>query len=711
MMIDDFDADFASVPEFARFYRSLGMQAVPAKEPRESREWKRPALVTWREFEKELAPDDVFAQWYGGRGEHVGRSNIGIITGRASGGIFIVDLDIHAKSEAASWWDYILSCEQRAGELETARQTTGGGGKQLLFRAPAGWSPPTAKTPIGVDIRGEGGFAVLPPSRHASGQTYSWDADLAPWEVGIAVAPAWLCAEIDALINQYGGHRGAAAGVSIAHGPTVRTATPAQSMNAFGALIDGREDYMTRLVWARVVDERRQCPIKPGPKDVDQMAETLFVVYERNVRSRLADPSRSNEELLEAEGRGKTLLRQKMHAAFAQWEGKVALHAEAGPPEKPQGYESPSPSEPVTETIRFDPETGEIFSEPAAPELEVLRLGEIRRLPDPDYLVDGLVIEQGLGIVYGAPGCGKTFVQLGMALSIAYGLPQWWGRDIKKHGPVVYISSEGSSDLKFRIGAWENEAKIRDDNAPFFLIRQSLNFMSSADVNKLLKAVAWVAKDQGTNPVLVVVDTVSRVIPGVDENLQKDMTLFIKACDMVREAFSTTVIGVHHTSRAGNLRGSTVFDGAADFLLAVEREEASEFGQVVAKKIKSAADGWRQDFRLLRGPAGGFGQESLVAVGAEPGSAKARSFWPEKHICQQVLGAIEAAWRDGRPWSTYPQSKRDGRFAPMLMAAFGIAANDAQKMLDAWLATEVLIVETRDVKLKIKGLKVLNRID
>jgi hypothetical protein len=492
----------------------------------------------------------------------------------------------------------------------------------------------------------------------------------------------------------------------------VRTPTPAQDTNAFGALIDGREEYMTRLVWARVVDERRQTPIKPGPKEIGQIADTLFVVYERNVRSRLVNPSRTNEELLEQEGRGKSLLRQKLQAAFAQWDGKVALHAEAGPPEKPQGYETPNPIEPVSETIKFDPETGEIFSELPAPELELLELPDIMRLPNPEYLVDGLVIDNGLGIVFGAPGCGKTFVQLGMALSIAYGLPQWWGRDIKKHGPVVYISSEGSSDMKFRIGAWKNEARINHNDAPFFLVRQGLNFMSSADVNKLLKGVAWVAKKQGVSPALVVIDTVSRVIPGVDENLQKDMTLFIKACDMVREAFGTTVIGVHHTSRAGNLRGSTVFDGAADFLLAVEREEGSEFGQVVAKKIKSAADGWRQDFRLVKAPAGDIaGTESLVAMGAAPGSAKASSFWPESHICRQVLDAIEQAWREGRPWSSYPQSRRDGRYAPMLMAAYGIKADAAEKMINSWLASEVLVVEVRDLKLKVKGLKVLNRID
>jgi hypothetical protein len=711
MMTDDFDADFASVPDYARLYRSLGIQAVPAKEPREDKSWKRPALAKWRDLEGALAPDETFNSWYGAGGQHKARANVGLICGKASGGIFVIDLDTHKSSEASAWWQHCLDQRETAGELETATQTTGGGGKQLLFRAPADWSPPTCKTPAGVDIRGEGGFAVLPPSLHESGRQYAWDPGLEPWEIGIAEAPRWLCHEIDLLVEQYGGTRGLQIPSS---GPVVRTATPQYAVNRFGAQIDGREDYMTRLVWARVVDERRQTPIKPGQKEIDQIAETLFVIYERNVRSRIADPSKTNEELLEREGRGLSLLRQKMHAAFHQWEGKVQLHAEAGPPEKPHGYESPRPSEPVAEQIKFDPETGEIFVEQAAPELEVLTLPEIRSLPDPNYLIDGLVIDNGLGFIYGPPGCGKTFVALGAALSIAYGAKTWWGRGIKKTGPIVYISSEGSSDMKFRIAAWEHANNVRNDETPFYLIRQGLNFLAAADVSKLLKAVAWVAKREGISPVLVVVDTVSRVIPGVDENLQKDVTLFIKACDMVREAFGATVVGVHHTSRAGNLRGSTVFDGAGDFLLGVEREEGSQFGQIVAKKIKSAQDGWRQDFELKTVKAG-LGAESLVAVGAAdagPREAPTTSDgWPEKHICQQILDAIGDAWKDGKPWSSYPQSRRDGRYAPMLLSQWGVKAPMAQMMIETWLARDILAVEIRDAKSKTKGLKVIGRID
>jgi hypothetical protein len=295
-------------------------------------------------------------------------------------------------------------------------------------------------------------------------------------------------------------------------------------------------------------------------------------------------------------------------------------------------------------------------------------------------------------------------------------LNEWWGRKINKNGPVIYISSEGSSDMKFRIGAWEFENKVKSDDAPFFLIRQSLNFMSQTDVNKLLKAVGRVAQREGIQPVLVVVDTVSRVIPGTDENLQKDVTLFIQACDMIREAFGATVTGVHHTSRAGNLRGSTVFDGAGDYLLSVERDEGAMSGRIVAKKIKSAADGWTQDFTLKSVTAGDIGgHDSLVALSSKstPAASPAapKYIWPDKDVCRQVLYAIAKAWDDNRPWSPKVQSRKLGRYAPMLMADWSIKPSLAEHMIEVWQARQVLSYELRDRRQKLFGLRVIGSID
>ena len=40
-------------------------------------------------------PDEVFDRWYGPGGQYATRDNMGVITGRASNNLFVIDLDIH----------------------------------------------------------------------------------------------------------------------------------------------------------------------------------------------------------------------------------------------------------------------------------------------------------------------------------------------------------------------------------------------------------------------------------------------------------------------------------------------------------------------------------------------------------------------------------------------------------------------------------------
>lgn len=713
-----FDAEFADPTEWAKMYRELGLQVVPAMRPSEHKtQWKRPALPKWRELENELAPDFTFERWYGDNGEHARRYNMGLIAGACSSGVFVVDLDLHKNVRAQAWWDEMSHMQMSAGELDTVEQETGGGGVQLFFRAPIGWIPPTCKTSIGVDIRGQGGFAMMPPSMHESGTAYHWKQGREPWVMEIATAPQWLCDQINTLAQEHGGSTGASTG------PAQRTSSPGTSTDAFGRIIDGREEHMTRMVWARVVQEYRESPIMPGQAEQDEMMRELFSKYERAAKSRIVERGTPNHILLEREGRGITLFRQKWKAAFDQWDGKVRDHAGAPPPQKerPQqasagqssqaGQSGQAEAEPKSEADANAEDPGAEFREDFNL-FELLSVTAIKNLPDPEWLFEGLVIDRGLGFIFGPPGCGKSFIALGQALALACGLDDWWGRKILRKGPVIYISSEGVGDIKFRLRAWENHLGVKADESPFYLIRQTINFMLDTDVDRLLRTITTLCEQLGELPVAIYVDTVSRVLPGADENLQKDMTLFIKACDEVRETFGATVIGVHHTSRAGNLRGSTVFDGAGDFLFGIERDEGETIGTMTAKKIKAAQDGWKQAFELVETPVGDIkATKSLVAVACEQ-KAPEKDAWPSKDVCRKVLSEIAQAWSSGNPWSSMPQTRAKGRYAPALMKTqFDIPEKVAQLMIQTWLQTKVLSYEMASKVTKMQGLRVVGGID
>lgn len=692
----EFDEDFAGTTDYARLYRDLRLQVVPAKHPSESKEWKRP-VIRWKEYGHGLVDQATFDAWYGPQGEHRNRSNMGAITGDASDRLIVVDLDIQKNTKAGEWYNDLLDTYNHGGWLDTPTQKTGGGGLQVFLRCPDWYVPPTNKTSIGVDIRGQGGFVVLPPSRHESGSNYAWVKSYEPWRLDIMEIPVWLIEAIDDLIVEFGGS------TTSATGPKVTTDTPEQTHNAFGAIIDGREDYMRKLIWAKVVDLRRDFP-SINKKISDEECLAAFTQYEQAVRSRISEPGVSNADLLEKEGRGWTEFRKKWNIAVSKWETEVK--AAAAVPKKVSADNAPAAAGKTIEMV--EGEDG-VFR-PQFEGFPLTSVTQIKNMPDQKWIIEKNMPEDSLGFAFGAPGCGKTFVELSKALSVAAGLDDWWGYKINVHGPVIYISSEGVADLKFRIAAWEKETGICADNIPFYLMHAPINFMDKAEVERLILSIEYSEELSGICPVAVWVDTVSRVLPGADENLQKDMTLFIKSCDSIRNAFRATVTGVHHTNKDGRMRGSTVFDGAADFVFHLRREKGESIGEYHAQKMKAAADGWSRNFKTKEVVVDVAGHTSLfVSPTDEKRGDEEAGSWPSRHVCREIIYAMNKAWEDGKPWSTHPNTRRDGRYAPMLMTRWdNVDEKLAERMVNDWLLSGLIEVEIRDSKARIKGLRVLD---
>ena len=108
-------------------------------------------------------------------------ANIGVPTGERSG-LLVLDVDPRDGGPES-----LAGLERTAGPLpKTARARTGGGGMHVFFRYPAGEGVrnSTGRLGPGLDVRGEGGYVVVPPSRTLG--AYEW-LDRAP-----LAGPAWL---------------------------------------------------------------------------------------------------------------------------------------------------------------------------------------------------------------------------------------------------------------------------------------------------------------------------------------------------------------------------------------------------------------------------------------------------------------------------------------------------------------------------------------
>lgn len=97
--------------------------------------------------------------------------NVGIVCGKASYGLIVIDLDVHG---TANGLETLRNWEVEHGELpETWTQITGSGGKQMFYRTSRDIRN-SAGGALGVDVRGEGGYVVAPPSFHPCGDYYEW---------------------------------------------------------------------------------------------------------------------------------------------------------------------------------------------------------------------------------------------------------------------------------------------------------------------------------------------------------------------------------------------------------------------------------------------------------------------------------------------------------------------------------------------------------
>ena len=112
-------------------------------------------------------------------------ANVAVRTGEVSG-LVVVDIDPPAGL------DSLAALERANGALDRACVVrTGRGGAHYYFSHPAAGARIANRASSvlgpGVDVRGDGGYVIAPPSLHASGDSYIWAAHGDPPPI-----PAWL---------------------------------------------------------------------------------------------------------------------------------------------------------------------------------------------------------------------------------------------------------------------------------------------------------------------------------------------------------------------------------------------------------------------------------------------------------------------------------------------------------------------------------------
>lgn len=450
-------------------------------------------------------------QWW----EQYPDANIGL--NLAASGLIAVDPDIY--KPGCEWNDFI-----RDRELpETLVQTSARGGKHYIFTSPPG-DEFAGKLCNGVDIK-RNGYVVVAPSTF-EGKAYRWDNNnnpapvpdwvprkVAPSDCGPCPTPAPYGIDIDALP------------VSDEIKFLIRNAPSKRSNTAF----DRSSAIMQAMNVLRHHVTREQCI------------------------SILSDPANGISEKA----------REKRNPSAWLWDYTVAKAYAEISPERIFG------GQPVALPAGASP----VPIQPSRPEAVTTDWTVIRARPRiiARPLIEGILAATSVGMLYGAPKAGKTFVTLDMCLSLAAGI-NWNGQKVKHHaGPVIYVAGEGHKGLRYRVEAWELDRRVQIGPGRIRLTDRAINFGDAAALLALKTDIDALP----VKPSLIVIDTLFRATVGANVSDQEQMSKFWQICEEMQRHYNCTVLVVHHTNKSESSTsfGSIVSEASVDFQIAVELNE------------------------------------------------------------------------------------------------------------------------------------------
>lgn len=334
-------------------------------------------LIRWRGYQHELPREDDVRTWW----KHWPDANIGMATGTLSG-ILVLDAD---GTEARK------SCLQNGGLDETPMIWTGKvGGAHFHLAYPGGDVRNFAGKLPGTDLRGQGGYVLMPPSLHASGNTYRWNESTR--HHAYASVPDWLTELIES------------------------------DAEADGEPLFGDDFDVSQVLTG----------IPEGKRD-----DTL---YRYACRLRHDDvPKVEAEELLRLAARAckpafdEAVAVGKVRRAYKEFEPAKSPSVTFDEEIRPPGTSSdPTIGTPLNDAPDDAPAVWKVYD--IADFLDI-------EFPPVEWRIEGYLRERAILFSFGAPGSIKTFVATDAALSVASG-SDFLGKFSCQQGRVLIVQED-----------------------------------------------------------------------------------------------------------------------------------------------------------------------------------------------------------------------------------------------------------------------------
>jgi hypothetical protein len=282
--------------------------------------------------------------------------------------------------------------------------------------------------------------------------------------------------------------------------------------------------------------------------------------------------------------------------------------------------------------------------------------------PEQRYIVEGLIPAGSLVFIAGPPKKGKTWLGIGLALSITTGRPLFGEYSVLEARPVLYVALEGSrTGIRSRIGALTRGLGLDPETG--VLDRLHLLYRPRPFDLSEPETAGWLQEQAtGIDAALVIID-VLRGAARIRENEAADFARVREALDPMLAADCSVAL-LHHFGKLNEtqqqrspgerMAGTGAMYGALDVGLLITRSElgarrlrveieARDFAAPDALGVVILGDG--------SGENSGFTYTDTATLAIDPAAAEERDLAEE----------MEALYADGR-WRTLKElaSKKEG---------------------------------------------------
>ena len=541
-----------------------GRHGVPVFPCGDKGEQKKVPLCMWKQ--EASCDEDTIIQLFAHRGARA--KYIGAAMGEDSG-LFAVDFDLYKGKGAKAYMDTLLLAKCLP---PTRVHETMSGGLHYLYFAPDGLPVPRNSVPAdGVEIRGQGGYIIVPPTVGYSVQSSETvEAPVALINRLARADAAFKSLSVSGLVSKIiAGESFHEALTSIAAKLHSKGDDPAKIMKTM-------QDAMEASVAANPRHHRhdRWLAIMEGKDgELARLSESAYRKY--NPRRDQVDVNAVAETVVEAvTNRNRDVTVGGFFAAVPNaFTGKTFKNPAATAKKEGAAAKPAKAVAPTVDEFPFE---------------RSYTASKVEDEENKNFLIYPLVMEGDVIVLSAEPKAGKTLTAMSICLHAAAGVafgdltPLDAKGNLKKI-PIVYFALEGQGAVRKRIKGWLSMYKARynlsddPDDLRIFVVERPINLAAGEAkqelVDKLMLTEAFFKRKGWGGIGMVVFDTLTKAMPGKDQNSVEDTSEVFNVVDMMREVdLNPAVMFIHHNNKnSKSPRGSSNILAEPDTIVSVNK--------------------------------------------------------------------------------------------------------------------------------------------